>query len=64
MVREIGKRHRGCDAAPILVLPQQQVQKGGLAPAVSAGEPQLPIGIDLKVYILKDVFIAAIIGKS
>ena len=46
------------------MLSQKQVQKGGLAPSVSAGEAQLPVGINLKADIFKNWFMTAVIGKG
>lgn len=40
------------------------MEKGGLAATVAAdAAPGLPVGVDLKAYIFKDVVIAALIGK-
>ena len=63
-IREIGKPYR-CGNTPLIrVPPQKQVQKGGLTPSVPAGKAQTPVGINLKADILKNVFIAAVIGKG
>ena len=60
---KVFKAHRGRDAAPVFVLPQQQAQKGGLAPAVAAGEAQLPVGVELKAHVLEDLVVAAVVSK-
>ena len=64
MVGKVGKGHRSGNAAPVLVLPQKQIQKGGLAPAIAPGEAQPPVGVQLKADIFEDVFIAAVVGKG
>ena len=51
------------DAAGVLLLAAQQPQQRGLAPAVAAGQAQLPAGVQLQVQIGKDVVVAAGPGK-
>ena len=60
---KIRKLHRSGNPALIVVFSQKQIQEGGFAPAVPAGEAQTPVGIDLEADVLKNVFIAAVIGK-
>jgi hypothetical protein len=43
---------------------QQQIQKGGLAPSVPAGEAQPPVGVDLEGDIFEDGIIAAFVGEG
>ena len=52
------------DAALIGVLPLQQAQQRGFAPAVSGHQPQAPGGVHRKGYMLKHGRIAALIGKG
>jgi hypothetical protein len=64
LAREVFKAHRGGNLPPVLVLPQQKAQKGGLPPAVAPGEAQLPFGVDLEAHVLEDVIVTAVIGKG
>ncbi|MNI42722.1 hypothetical protein D3C73_970230 [compost metagenome] len=43
---------------------EKQLKKCSLSPSVPSRKPQLPVGVDLKIYVLEDVIIAALIRKS
>jgi cyanophycinase-like exopeptidase len=63
MERKIFKVDTGRNASAVFVFAEQQVEKCGLASAVSSRKAQLPIGIDLKAYVFENVVVAAVIGK-
>ena len=63
-VREVRKFHRGGNTPLIVIFSLQQVQERGFSPAVSAGEAQLPIRVNLKADMVKNGFIAAVVGKG
>ena len=46
-----------------LQLPGQQTEQGGLAPAIAAHQPQLPVGVQLEVQPLKDGGVVPVVGK-
>ena len=54
---------RAGDGPPALRLPRQQLQQGGLAPAVPAHQAQLPAGIQPQVQVLEHGGIVPVIGK-
>ncbi|MNY43830.1 hypothetical protein D3C86_1788130 [compost metagenome] len=43
---------------------EKQLKKSGLSPSVPSRKPQFPIGINLKIHVLEDVIVGALIGKS
>ena len=63
-VREIGKIHRRADASLVLELSPEQIHKGRFSPAIPAGKAQLPVCIQLKADVFKNVLVAALIGKG
>ena len=63
-IGEVVEAHRGLDAAGIFVVAHQQAQQRRFAAAVAADEAQLPVGVDLERYIVKDGFAAGRIRKS
>ena len=63
-VREILEFYGYQDCTAVCVLAQQQVQKGSFASAVSAGEPQLPIGVYVEADVFKNIVIAALMGEG
>ena len=48
----------------VFVLPLEQPQQGGLAPAVAPHQTQPPVGIQLQAQVLKDIVVAAGISKG
>ena len=52
------------NSALIGVLAHQELQKGGLAPAVAAGKAQLPAGVDLKADVFKNGGQAPLVAKG
>ena len=63
-VGEVGEVHGGANLPLVGVLPQQEPEEGGLSPAVPAHEAQAPVGVDLEADVLKDILIAAVVGKG
>ena len=50
--------------AVVFIFTQQKIKEGGFAPAVSAYEAQLPVGIYLKADIFKYIVVTAFIRKG
>ena len=61
---EIAEPGRGLDAPPVLQLPHQQPEQGGLAPAVAAHQPQLPVGVQLQADVLKYIAVSRRVAKG
>ena len=63
-IREVGKLYRGGNTALIFILSKKQIQKGSLTTPVPSSESQFPVRINLETDILKNILIAAVIGKG
>ena len=61
---EAVKGYRHGNRAVVFVLPLEQPQQGGLAPAVAPHQTQPPVGIQLQAQVLKDIVVAAGISKG
>ncbi|MNC24488.1 hypothetical protein D3C75_725430 [compost metagenome] len=61
--REILELHTCAYLAAVFIFAQQQIQEGCFSSAVTPCKPQLPVCIDLKAYVLKNIVIAAVITK-
>ena len=61
--RKVIEGHRRAHRAAAVQFPGQDAQQGGLAPAVAADEPQLPIRVDLEGSVIKNQVRASFISK-
>ena len=61
---EIVEIYRRVDAPLKRIFPHQQLQKGRLAAAIAADEAQLPVAVELKARLFKNIVVAARIGKA
>ena len=62
--REVIKADACGNAAGILKLTHQQLQKRRLAAAVASGEAEPPAGVYLKAHVVEHLFGAAIVCKA
>ena len=63
-IGEIVKLYGAYDLAAILIFSKEEVQKGGLSPAVSSNKTKLPVSIDLKADMVKNRVIAGRVRKA
>ena len=62
-IGEIIKWNRRDDFAAVLVFAEQEIEKRGFSPAVSADKAQLPICIDCEADVFKNRVVTGRIGK-